>query len=398
MVGEGFLGSLRTRYREVADIAPPFKAPRAYWNWALANWDMWRRSSRLHARPLKLTFDPTNLCQLKCPLCPTGLRIQDRAPGRAQMHIFEHLMDEVGDYVFFMDFYNWGEPLLNRRLEDMLRIAARKRIVTYVSTNLSLPLSDERLIAFLTSGVSEVIVSIDGTSQETYGTYRREGDFELAFGNLKRLAALKRQRGLRRPVIVWRFYVFRFNEHQIPRARELAAEIGVDRLVLGTPFLDEGRFPIPPADREAMKAWAPTLPEFDRYQPGHPEYESPRAPIEKRSRCDWHYISSAINPDGGVSPCCALFEQENDFGTLADGTPYMEVVDNARYRAIRDRFAGRSAEPTGLVCERCPTPAIMDYGRIMNRHIAYFTLVQLAEGLRRWPRRVATWAAGRAAA
>ena len=84
-----------------------------------------------------------------------------------------------------------------------------------------------------------------------------------------------------------------------------------------------------------------------------------------------------------MSPCCAVFEKETDFGTLAGGASYMDVVNNERFVAIRDRFAGRRAEPTGLVCEHCPTPAIMDYGRIMNRHIAMFTLVQLIEALRR---------------
>lgn len=377
------LHRLRARYRDAAAAAPPLKRPRAYWNWALANYEMWRRSTHLRARPLKLTFDPTNVCQLECPLCPTGMRIQDREHGRARMHVFEHLMDEVGDYVFFMDFYNWGEPLLNKRLEDMLRIASEKRIVTHISTNLSLPLSDERIHALLTSGLSEMIVSIDGTSQEAYGSYRRKGRWELAFDNLRRVMSIKKQYSLARPVVIWRFYVFRFNEHEIGRARELAAEIGVDRLVFGTPFLDEGRFPIPDAEREAMKSWASTLPEFDRYRASHPEYEDPRKPMEKRTRCDWHYLSTAINPDGGVAPCCAVFEQRNDFGSLEEGTgSYMDVVNNDRFRAIRDRFAGRRDEPTGLVCEQCPTPSIMEYGRIMNRHIALLTAVQIAEGVR----------------
>lgn len=383
MVEAGFLQAIRARYRDVSDIAPSLKPARAYWNWAKANWAMWRRSSRLEARPLKLTFDPTNLCQLRCPLCPTGLRIQDRAPGRAQFHILEHLLQEVGDYVFFMDFYNWGEPLLNLRLEDMLRLAAAKRIVTCVSTNLSLPVSDERLYSILTSGLSELIVSIDGTSQETYGTYRREGTWELAFENMRRIMAMKRQYDLTRPVVVWRFYVFRFNEHEIPHARALAAKIGVDRLTFGTPFLDEMRFPLPPRDRALMKDWASTLPEFNRYQPAHPEHDDRRAPMEKRTRCDWHYLSTAINPDGGVAPCCAVFEKRNDFGTLGNGLGYMDAVNSPRFRAIRDRFARRSAEPTGLVCEQCPTPTIMDYGRIMNRHIAFLTVVQLAEAVRR---------------
>ncbi len=383
MTAESRIQRVRARYREVADIAPPMKGPRAYWNWAVANVSMALRTSRLRARPLKLTFDPTNLCQLECPLCPTGLRIQDRAPGRADMHIFEHLMQELGDYVFFIDFYNWGEPLLNKNLEPMLRLAASRNIVTFISSNLSLPLSDERLLALLGSGLSELIVSIDGASPETYGTYRREGKFELAFENLRRLMALKRQHGLTRPVVIWRFYVFRFNEHEIERAKQLALEIGVDRIVFGTPFLDDGRFPLPPADREVMKDWSSTLPEFNRYQPAHPEYEDPRAPLEKRTRCDWHYVSTAINPDGAVSPCCAVFEKKDDFGSLAGGASYMDVVNNERFTAIRDRFAGRRAEPTGLVCEQCPTPAIMDYGKIMNRHIAMFTLVQLVEGARR---------------
>jgi hypothetical protein len=101
-------------------------------------------------------------------------------------------------------------------------------------------------------------------------------------------------------------------------------------------------------------------------------------------RCDWHYISTAINPDGGVSPCCTVFEKGDDFGSLEEGTrAYMDVVNNDRFRAIRDRFAGRRTESTGLVCEKCPTPAIMNYGRIVNRQIALVTLVQMGNGVRR---------------
>ena len=200
---------------------------------------------------------------------------------------------------------------------------------------------------------------------------------------MRRIVETKRRLGVRRPVVVWRYYVYRWNEHEIGLARRRAAEIGVDRLVFATPFLDEGRFPLPARDREAMKDWASTLPEFDRYRPGHPEYQDPAAPPKRRSRCDWHYVSSAINPDGGVAPCCAVYEQAYDFARLEPGTGYMQAINNEQFRSIRDRFAGRRSEPTGLVCERCPTPSIMDYGVIMNRHVALFTLVGLAESVRR---------------
>jgi MoaA/NifB/PqqE/SkfB family radical SAM enzyme len=374
------------RYTEIASIAAPLKGPTAYANWALSNYEMWRQRESIRARPLKLTFDPTNVCQLRCPLCPTGLRIQDRDPGHAKLHIFRHLIDEVGDYLFFLDFYNWGEPLLNTHLEDMIELAARKRIVTYVSSNLSLPLSDDRIRRLVSSGLSELICSLDGASQETYGLYRRKGDFALALENMRRIVRAKRELGLTKPAVVWRMYVFRFNEHEVSRARELAEEVGVDRFVLGTPYLDEGRFPLSAEDRTAMTQWAASDPAFNRYHPDHPEYVDPARPMEVRSRCDWHYVSTAINPDGAVAPCCAVFERGHDFGRLEEGgerRSYMEVVNNPSFRGIRERFAGRRAEPTALVCEKCPTPDIMAYGQIMNRHILLFTLVGLFELLRR---------------
>jgi len=366
----------RSRYHDMVAMGPRLKPWRAYWNWALANASMLLRTTRLHARPLKLTFDPTNICQLACPLCPTGLRIQDRKPDSAPLGAFERLMDEVGDYIFFLDLYNWGEPLLNPQLPDMIGIAARKGIVTCVSTNLSLPLPEDRLRALLTSGLSELIVSIDGASQATYGTYRRRGNWSLAVENLRRLAAARKELGQGRPLLTWRFYVFRFNEHEIDRARAMAEEIGVDRIVFGTPFLEDARFSAPEGIVDIDRGWASTIPEYNRYQPGHPEY-SPPGTAAVRKRCDWHYVSTAINPDGTVSPCCAVYGMQNDFGVLDGSQSYMELVNGPRFRAIRDRFAGRRSDSTGLVCERCPTPSIMNYGSILNRQIALLTVAAL---------------------
>ena len=385
MSNEGLWTKSKARYREFAAIAAPPKKPRAYWNWLRSNLEMARSSSEVRAHPLRLTFDPTNLCQLECPLCPTGLRIQDRPPGRVRLHFLEHLLEEVGDYVFFMDFFNWGEPLLNKDLEKMIRLAADKRIVTYVSSNLSLPIPDARIDALVRSGLSELIVSLDGATQSTYSTYRRNGNFDLAFDNMRRILERKRSLGMTRPAVVWRYFVYRWNEGEMELARKKAAEIGVDRLVFATPYLDEGRFPLSAEDRNAMKTWASTLPEFNRYHASNPSYEDPQKPILKRGRCDWHYMSSAINPDGGLAPCCAVFEKDYDFGKLADDrASYMSVINNDTYRAVRDQFAGRRTATTSTICERCPTPAMMPYARYANRQIVAYTLVSLCERVRRW--------------
>ena len=367
------LGRLRKRWHELASIRPPLKRPAAYANWIRANYELWRGTSRIHARPIKITFDPTNICQLRCPLCPTGLRAQDRELGRARTELFARLMDEIGPYVFFIDFFNWGEPLLNPQVEELIQIAASHKIVCNMSTNLSLALSDDRIERLVRSGLREMVVSIDGASRETYETYRRKGDFDLVVKNLSRIVEAKRRLGLTFPVITWQFLVFRFNEHERDAARALADRIGVDRLEFRTAFLDVNRFPVSAEDAKAIADWKPTDVAF--------QVEHHKSATKHHARCGWHYMSSAINWDGSVTPCCTTFEKRDDFGTLGkDGrTSYQDVINNDAFRGVRERFAGRRADPVPHVCENCPTPVIMDYHQYLNKKVLIFTAAALAQ-------------------
>ncbi len=369
------------RLREVAALQPRLRRPKAYLNWLRANYELLTRASEVKARPLKLTFDPTNYCQLRCPLCPTGARIQDRSRGRAQFHIFEHLLDEVGDYVFLIDFFNWGEPLLNERTEELVALASRRNIVTFLSSNLSIPLSDERINRIVESGLSQLIVSLDGATPETYGTYRRLGRFDLVVRNMKRILAWRRALGVTHPAINWQFLVFKFNEHEIDLVKEMATEIGVDNVTFRAPFLDEGRVPLSARDSAMVANWAPTRPEFNRYDPAN----ITESVVPKHPRCGWHYMSAAINWDASVAPCCTLFESRDDFGTLA-GAGYMSIVNNDKFRAVRDSFSGRGPK-SELVCDRCPTPVLMDYHKHLNRQVMLYTATSLLDALRHPVRR-----------
>jgi MoaA/NifB/PqqE/SkfB family radical SAM enzyme len=374
-----FLGRLRVRYGEVKLMRPPLKGVRAYANWIRANYELRVGASVIKARPLKLTLDPTNVCQLRCPLCPTGLEIQDRAKGHARLDMFEHLMDHLGPYLFFIDFFNWGEPLLNTHLEDFIRLASARKIVCNVSTNLSLPLTDRRIDRLVSSGLHELIVSLDGASADSYATYRRGGKFDLVCGNIRRIVEAKRRRGQTFPLITWQFLVFRFNQQEIDKAWELAADMGVDRVLFRRPFLDVDRYPLSRDDKQEIAGWAPDDRLFQI------EVPSGAATQKTYSRCGWHYMSSAINWDGSVAPCCTAFETRDDFGSVGKdgGAAYMDVVNNSAFRAVRERFAGRGKDPVALICEKCPTPEIMNYHRFLNRQVALFTLVAVFEKVTR---------------
>ena len=74
-----------------------------------------------------------------------------------------------------------------------------------------------------------------------------------------------------------------------------------------------------------------------------------------------------------------MFEKKDDFGKISgseDGR-YMNVVNNSKFVAIRNHFSGRSPQPTGLVCDECPAPNIMNYAKALNRSILMVTMARL---------------------
>jgi len=136
--------------------------------------------------------------------------------------------------------------------------------------------------------------------------------------------------------------------------------------------------------RAAVPSWVPTRSEYSLYDVDEEGMYHRVDPAPVRKRCDWHYISAAINPDGAVAPCCALFRKKDDFGIVGqeEGPSYMEVFNNDAFTSVRDSIAGRREEATGLICEQCPSTDIMDYAKEVNKDILLTTFVGLAESVR----------------
>jgi organic radical activating enzyme len=86
-------------------------------------------------RPFMMMVEPTNFCNLKCPLCPSGNGEMTRERGNMGIDDFKRLIDDAGDYLVLLMLWNQGEPFINRDLLEMIRYARSKRIPTMTSTN-----------------------------------------------------------------------------------------------------------------------------------------------------------------------------------------------------------------------------------------------------------------------
>lgn len=218
----GYLEAGQKRWRRPRLLSRMHK--RRYENLLLALEELATGVERPRSYPVGLILDPSSACQLRCPMCPVSFAPESRSKRLLDWDLFERVVDEIGPYLFFVDFFNWGEPLLNKQLPRMLEKLKSYGIEVRVSSNLSLKTSDE-MIQAIVRHVDWLTASIDGFTKETYETYRRRGDFGLAMSNMVRIAQAKR--ALKSKLVIdWQFLVFAFNEHEIDDARRFAKEIG----------------------------------------------------------------------------------------------------------------------------------------------------------------------------
>lgn len=323
-------------------LRPHKKTRFAYENFLLAHYERAQRAERVESRPFALLLDPASICQLQCPMCPTGLenagqvghgRTRYRQRNLLSRPVFDAVLDELGDTLFFVHLYNWGEPLLNRDLTYFIRELVRQDIAVDTNTNLSLPLGDALADELIDSGIDRIEASIDGFSQASYGRYRVKGRFELARDNLLRLAAARDRLG-RDTQIVWNFLVFRFNEHEIESARIFCADHGIEFARREAAVSEALRTDFLPSYREGEN-----LEDFfdQQKKPFDPESITSRP----EQSCGWHYFYSIVNADGSVSPCCAPWESDWDFGFVEAGKKsFGDIWNSPLLQASRRDVAG----------------------------------------------------------
>jgi radical SAM protein with 4Fe4S-binding SPASM domain len=257
----------------------------------------------LWGRPTILTIEPTNICNLRCPLCTTGSGEMERANGKMSLATFENIMDKMGDDLFFLLLYHQGEPYINKHFLDFVKLAKAKNIYCTTSTNAHY-FNDEIIRDTIDSGLDSMIVSLDGVTQQSYETYRVKGNVDKVVMGMKRFMEIKKQRKSKTPLIALQFLVMKHNEHELPAVKKLAKQIGVDRLLIKN---------IEVHSLEEAKQWLPVNDKFRRYNFDGQTFEVKNN--DKKS-CPRPWLSTLINWDGSVVPCCFDKNGEYEMGNI----------------------------------------------------------------------------------
>lgn len=289
--------------------------------------------------PRILMVEPTNECNLRCPLCPTGAGTLKRPKGTMSFDLYRRLLAELDGSLERLMLYNYGEPFLHPRILDMVALAHQAEVHTRISTNGLVFLRGRCADDLIASGLCYLRVSMDGASEETYATYRVGGQLERVLEGVRLLQRRKAELGRRKPVVELQFIAMRHNEHELPAMRQIAHDLGtllrVKTVGLGDP------------SRAELQRWLPTQDSLRRYTEREGRFELAQG-SRARWVCDhpWHRL--VVNWDGQVTPCCYDRDGAYEFGNVAEG---MSAVWNGeRLRAFRQAI--RSPSPPAI-CRRC---------------------------------------------
>ena len=183
--------------------------------------------------PISLSIEPTTACNLRCPECPSGLRSFTRPTGNLKLKEFKQWIEPYKNKIWSITFYFQGEPFIHSEITEAINYAHKSGIYTMSSTNghfLDPDLSEK----IVYSGLDRLIISIDGTDQETYQKYRVEGNLAKVLDGVQNLVEAKSRLKSKTPYLIFQFLVVRHNEHQIPAIYKLAKAYKIDEVKLKT--------------------------------------------------------------------------------------------------------------------------------------------------------------------
>lgn len=276
-------------------------------------------------KPTTLSIEPTTSCNLRCPECPSGLRAFSRPTGMLQEKLFTKTIDQAKGHLTWLHLYFQGEPFLNPRFLKMVSYANSKGIFTSTSTNAHY-LQENQVAEILQSGLRQLIVSMDGITQDIYEKYRIGGNLVKVQDGINLLLSERKKSGRHFPRVVLQFLITGQNEHQLPELKRWAEKMQVDELQLKTTQI---------YDFENGSELIPADLGYSRYVPAGNGKWKLKKKIE--NKC-WRMWQGAVATwDGKIVPCCFDKDAQYVMGELQTQS-LASIWSSLRYQNFRNQL------------------------------------------------------------
>jgi MoaA/NifB/PqqE/SkfB family radical SAM enzyme len=172
-------------------------------------------------------FEISGVCNAKCPFCITGTGRLSRG-GFISVELFQKSIDkliekELIDNQSCIFLYNWGEPFLHPKINEIIEYVSEKKIKFALSSNASVY---KELEIKAIKNLQEISFSIPGFSQDSYD--RVHGfNFEKIKKNIAMFVENLRKVDYQNKVKIF-FHIYQFNLDEIVLAKEFSRTLNTD--------------------------------------------------------------------------------------------------------------------------------------------------------------------------
>ncbi|CAM4362136.1 pyrroloquinoline quinone biosynthesis protein PqqE [Palleronia rufa] len=294
--------------------------------------------------PIAMLAELTHRCPLACPYCSNPLDLA-RQEQELDTDTWARVFAQAADLGVLQLHLSGGEPASRRDLEPLVTAARDAGLYTNLITS-GIGLTERRLQALDAAGLDHVQLSLQGTDAtmaDTIGGYR---------GGFDRKMKVAEWIGTIGFPLTLNAVLHRRNLHQLPRAIEMAVEMGARRIEVATVQFHgwalRNRDAMMPTREQAREADAIVAEARARlkgtlvidYVPADYHSDYP-----KRCMGGWGSTGLVVAPDGQVMPCHA-----------ASTIPSL-TFQNVRDTALRDIWydgpAFNAYRGTGWMQEPC---------------------------------------------
>ncbi|MHB8575250.1 MAG: radical SAM protein [Dehalococcoidia bacterium] len=323
------------------------------------------RGETVATLPEELYLEVTNRCNLRCRTCPQYFGMPEPSADLTMEHF--HAVVRQFPRLNRVVLHGIGEPLLNPHLPEMIVHLKRRGAYVLFNSN-GLLLRDRKHLELIESGLDELRISIDSASPETYKRVRGVNGFDRILGNLKRMLAVKAERGSLTPKVSLWMTGLKSNVRELPELVRTAHAAGISEVYLQRlVFSERGLARADQAlygqsgeeEAEAVRLAVDVARELGVTLRGSGEVqpaeqiagqEGPNAP---RRSCMRPWKLTYVTANGQVLPCCVAPFTTAPYPSIVLGNlsvqPLAEVWNGARYRNWRAGLLSESAPPAACV-------------------------------------------------
>ncbi len=312
----------------------------------------------LWSGPVVVDVVLTKACNFACSFCkdyetPTGAK-------RVSIQNFERMAKQVFPKASRLDICSGGEPYLHTGLPEILRIAKRYGLYTWVLSNGSIvkPSVAEALIS--EDLVSEHGFSVDGCKAETVEGIRLNADFAKILKNIQMVQRLRDEQRKKNPLITIRYALMRSNIEELADAVRMWGDMGIDRIECGylslTTTMDKNLSLY--YHQDLMQRCLEQARKVAQEYPGL-KLSLPALISEERKRthpenCHLPWRFMMVDTNGEVMPCYRSFEAMRLPSLYTEGSPELkETFNSPTYLELRRTVNNDAVEKHFSYCEKC---------------------------------------------